>query len=622
MDKLLDIKDFQPYSSVSDTDRILMVKGSTGTDACITIGLFKTFISNKLLLPSIKDGIWFIGDKSTGVNAVGKTPIIRDNIWWIWDGNNNDYVSTGQAVNSDFILTKEAVEGVFTGNVIGHHHLEYTVPTLDNEPSESTLTWSDQSDNLYSFYIGQLCRIPDSSQESGYKFYQLYDIKDGKAIWGEISGSSSGVGKVYPNTINGEIFNDYANNIAFGKNAHAEGQETNATGARAHAQGYLTKVFAADAHAEGRETWCLGAQGHSEGFFSIAYGANSHVEGRAVGGYPYAPLTKTILALKDEEFIRTLYDNVDYFYVSDKAILVSDKLFEDFIIHAAFGERSHVEGTNNICFDNSSHVEGFNNRCGNMITGHGYALIHNANHVEGKDNYIGGTLDYTYSIHVEGNNNEFKGKYDYPTHAIHIEGQYNSIPLLTEGTSSCNGAHLGGEYSKILGGRSTFAHGYNLSVKNNYEASFGKFNASEVDGKPVLFSYGIGTSDANRKNAISVFSDGSVYIPNLIGVTGVDEKLKELENKLNEGLTSLQNKIIGIYDKLSVGDITSLVFVINDVMIITNRIDASVNSDNLVVNDEKFIFADGDLSFNSNEGYLTGAVSENGNLIFTTTINN
>lgn len=690
-EKRLDIKDFQPYSSVSDNDKVLMAKGGTGTDASITIALLRTILTNGIK-PEIKDGVWYIGGVSTGVSAGtvqlrlgengieyrysdndewamlitvpklqepavniaeelrthpckvsenytwmiwdavnkvytdtgiparGHSPIIRDMIWWVWDEEKSDYVSTGQAVNDTFVLTKEDVEGVFVGNVVGHHHLEYTVPTIDSVPTDTTLTWTDSDNNLYMFYVGQLCRVADSSSDNGYKFYQLYDIKDGAAVWGEISGGG-GVGKTYKSVYpNGEIFNDYANNIAFGQYAHAEGRETNATGPRAHAEGYQTKVFAADAHGEGRETWCLGAQGHVEGFYSISYGANSHVEGTAYDTDRETPSTKVILATKDEEFIRSLYDNTDYFSVSDEALIISDKFFEDYIIHAAFGERSHVEGTNNACFDNSSHVEGFENRCGNMITGHGYALTHNANHVEGQYNYIGGTLEYTYSIHIEGNNNEFRGNYNYPTHAIHIEGQYNTIPLLTEGTSSCNGAHLGGEYSKIIGGRSTFAHGYNISVRNDYETSFGKYNASEVDGKQVIFSYGVGTSDTDRKNAISVFLDGSVSIPNLIGYDSVsDEKISELRSELEAKLNAINDKMIGIYNKLSTEDITSPVFVINDTLVITERIDANVSETELTINNEKFVYNGGDLSYSSTDGYLTNAEYDNGNLIFKST---
>ena len=688
-EKRLDIKDFQPYSSVSDNDKVLMAKGGTGTDASITIALLRTILTDGIK-PEIKDGVWYIGGVSTGVSAGavqlrlgengieyrysdndewamlitvsklqepavniaeelrthpckvsenytwmiwdavnkvytdtgisarGRSPIIRDMIWWVWDEEKGDYVSTGQAVNDTFVLTKEDVEGVFVGNVVGHHHLEYTVPTIDSVPTDTTLSWTDSDNNLYMFFVGQLCRVPDITSEKGYKFYQLYDIKDGKAVWGEISGSGNGVGRSNPTYPGAEYFNDYINNKADGPYAHAEGRETNATGPRAHAEGYLTKVFAADAHAEGRKTWSLAAQGHAEGFYSIAYGANSHVEGCAYDTDISSPATRIILATEDEEIIRNLYARE--FIPFDKVLNVPDSFFEKYIIHASFGERSHVEGTNNVCLDNSSHVEGFCNRCGNMITSHSHVMVHNANHIEGQYNYIGGTLEYTYSIHVEGYNNEFRGKYDYPTHAVHIEGRYNTIPLLTDGVSSCNGAHLGGEYSKILGGRSTFAHGYNLSVKNNYEVAFGKFNASQVSGKSVLFSYGIGTSEFDRKNAISVFEDGSVEIPNLIGFDkGIKRKLDYLENKLTETINTFNSQIINIYNKISNGDITSPVFVLNDTLIITNRINTVITDTDLAINDEMFIFTDGDLSYNSNDGYLINAKYKSGNLIFEST---
>ena len=675
-EKRLDIKDFQPYSSVSDNDKVLMAKGGTGTDASITIALLRTILTNGIK-PEIKDGVWYIGGVSTGVSAGavqlrlgengieyrysdndewamlitvsklqepavniaeelrthpckvsenytwmiwdavnkvytdtgisarGRSPIIRDMIWWVWDEEKGDYVSTGQAVNDTFVLTKEAVEGVFVGNIVGHHHLEYTVPTIDSVPTDTTLTWTDSDNNLYMFYVGQLCRVADSSSDNGYKFYQLYDIKDGAAVWGEISGGG-GVGKTYKSVYpNGEIFNDYANNIALGQYAHAEGRETNATGPRAHAEGYKTKVFAADAHAEGRKTWCLAAQGHAEGFYSMAFGSNSHVEGCAYDTDISSPATRIILATEDEEIIRKLYANE--FIPFDKVLNVPDSFFEKYIIHASFGERSHVEGTNNICLDNSSHVEGFCNRCGNMITSHSHVMVHNANHIEGQYNYIGGTLEYTYSIHVEGYNNEFRGKYDYPTHAVHIEGRYNTIPLLTDGVSSCNGAHLGGEYSKILGGRSTFAHGYNLSVKNNYEVAFGRFNASQVSGKSVLFSYGIGTSEYDRKNAISVFEDGSVEIPNLITPTeGLDEKVVQLEKIISDNYETLSSKITGILNLLSTDNIDKKAFVVADSLIITYKVDAYVEEDTLTINDVDFYVEGNNLIYESKvRAYVT-----------------
>ena len=64
---------------------------------------------------------------------------------------------------------------------------EYIIPTLDSAPTSSTLTFTDNGATR-SFKIGYMCRVADSSAEHGYKFYQLYNISNGKATWGEISG--------------------------------------------------------------------------------------------------------------------------------------------------------------------------------------------------------------------------------------------------------------------------------------------------------------------------------------------------------------------------------------------------------------------------------------------------
>lgn len=693
-EKRLDIKDFQPYSSVSDNDKVLMAKGGTGTDASITIALLRTILTNEIK-PEIKDGVWYIGGVSTGVsagavqlrlgengieyrysdndewamlitvsklqepavniaeelrthpckvsenytwmiwNAVnkvytdtgisarGRSPIIRDMIWWVWDEEKGDYVSTGQAVNDTFVLTKEAVEGVFVGNIVGHHHLEYTVPTIDIVPTDTTLTWTDSDNNLYMFYVGQLCRVADLSSDNGYKFYQLYDIKDGAAVWGEISGGG-GVGKTYESRYpNGEIFNDYVSNIALGQYAHAEGRETNATGPRAHAEGYQTKVFAADAHAEGRETWCLGAQGHVEGFYSISYGANSHVEGCAYGGYPYAPLTKTILAIKDEEFIRTLYANTDYFLTYlDKTLFINDKFYEDFIFHGSFGERNHVEGVNNSVLCNTSHVEGFNNTVGNSITRHGANSVHHAAHVEGSYNEFVESGAQS-SIHIEGSYNSIIETSStiinedgsiyityYDATGSHVEGCHNVISAYDKSNDSRQKAiasHVGGSNCTITKASYAFAHGYGLSIANDYEASFGKYNLSYINGKKIIFSVGIGSSDEKRENAISIFEDGSVSIPKLEGgsiseqidnaFNPLSNKLNNYYNELNKRLENLENAIKDITSVISMLHPELKVYVVGDKIIMTNLIDAIVSNDLLEINDSETNVIDDTLVF-------------------------
>ena len=69
---------------------------------------------------------------------------------------------------------------------------EYIIPTLSAAPTESTLTFTDDDGEARSFRIGHMARVADSDSGHGYKFYQLYDLTSGKAVWGEISGEGGG----------------------------------------------------------------------------------------------------------------------------------------------------------------------------------------------------------------------------------------------------------------------------------------------------------------------------------------------------------------------------------------------------------------------------------------------
>lgn len=53
---------------------------------------------------------------------------------------------------------------------------------LSAEPTESTTTHTVNGVSV-AYQIGELVRVPDSESETGYKFYQLHAITDGKAIW-------------------------------------------------------------------------------------------------------------------------------------------------------------------------------------------------------------------------------------------------------------------------------------------------------------------------------------------------------------------------------------------------------------------------------------------------------
>lgn len=59
---------------------------------------------------------------------------------------------------------------------------DYIVPTLEQEPTENTLTWKDGKYN-HSFSIGDFVRV---IIDSDIKLYRLIDIKENKASWKEV----------------------------------------------------------------------------------------------------------------------------------------------------------------------------------------------------------------------------------------------------------------------------------------------------------------------------------------------------------------------------------------------------------------------------------------------------
>lgn len=77
----------------------------------------------------------------------------------------------------------------------------------------------------------------------------------------------------------GEIFNDYANNVASGQYSHAEGQNSIASGQASHSEGYKGNAIGICSHAEGYNSYVFGAYAHGEGCDCNANGLASHAEG-------------------------------------------------------------------------------------------------------------------------------------------------------------------------------------------------------------------------------------------------------------------------------------------------------------------------------------------------------
>lgn len=95
----------------------------------------------------------------------------------------------------------------------------------------------------------------------------------------------------------------------YAKNAHAEGQETQAGmedgsgGSASHAEGYLSKALVWTSHAEGNNTEASGENGsHAEGWETKAKGRASHAEGRNVEAKGEASHASGFYTIADKDY--------------------------------------------------------------------------------------------------------------------------------------------------------------------------------------------------------------------------------------------------------------------------------------------------------------------------------
>lgn len=110
-----------------------------------------------------------------------------------------------------------------------------------------------------------------------------------------------------------EIFNDYENNSASGKYAHAEGCDTIASGHRSHAEGWHVTAYGRESHAEGYRTEALGECSHAEGQFSVASELSSHAEGQSTTANAYASHSEGMgtLASSPQQHVQGKYNIED-----------------------------------------------------------------------------------------------------------------------------------------------------------------------------------------------------------------------------------------------------------------------------------------------------------------------
>lgn len=166
------------------------------------------------------------------------------------------------------------------------------------------------------------------------------------------------------------------NTRATGENSVSIGKETQATGNRSFATGFKTVSSGTNSVAIGNASQATGHHSMAVGSLVTSYGSCSHAEGQSTNN-----IDTNSLASKD---------NIINYWKTKK-------------VSVAYGDRSHVEGQDNLVTGSNSHAEGQNN----LVTGA-------ASHAEGNHNEASGVIS-----HAEGNytiaasNNQ------------HVQGTYN-----------------------------------------------------------------------------------------------------------------------------------------------------------------------------------------------------
>lgn len=322
--------------------------------------------------------------------------------------------------------------------------------------------------------------------------------------------------------------------MTYGNSSHAEGENTNAYGPASHAEGIGTFATNNGSHAEGYQTQAgssIGGLAHAEGCQTQALGQDSHAEGdntisgahasHAEGEYTYA-FGRASHAEGGSKY--TYYLNISGSNVDKRIGAYWNNLGSDNRFSITYGVYSHTEGFNTVTLGAYSHAEGNNNityGIGSHVEGINNIGDGQASHVEGEANRAGvgshaeGFMTYAQRGHTEG----------YATYSYASDGHAEGDNTVVGGSAG----HAEGEASKVYSraghaeginsvayGQGSHSEGTGTLTYNEAEHANGKYNISHhgdlTTDKLSTFSIGIGTSNTNRKNAVTVMQNGDFYL--------------------------------------------------------------------------------------------------------------
>lgn len=315
---------------------------------------------------------------------------------------------------------------------------------------------------------------------------------------------------VFVNEFGGEIFNDFENNMAYGKNSHAEGANTQS----------------------GHKGYKMSSVNTSNSDYVVITVNDSTLDEKAIDRYVKGD--RIIFEGEDHwvdrliidsissnnngnSVITAIIDNVKSSYKHDFINADSFKLAEDdyygdenwlCVAKKDYGQNilqyhsNHSEGEDTYAIGRSSHAEGRKT----LAKG-------NHGHSEGRETEAG------YAAHSEGYGSKALGKF---SHAENHNCQSNGRSSHAEGAASiANGlaAHAEGQ-GTIAYGRGTHTEGLKTIAYTDYQHVEGKYNIEDNESR-YLHIAGNGEGDNNRSNAYTLDWNGNAWHQGTVEASGI-----------------------------------------------------------------------------------------------------
>jgi len=299
------------------------------------------------------------------------------------------------------------------------------------------------------------------------------------------------------------------NSVADGIAAHAEGTSTEASKDNAHAEGQLTKAKEVYSHAEGYSTNALSAATHAEGYQTSANGLAAHAEGKsttATGDTAHAEglSTTASAAQAHAEGNTTTASGVDSHAEGNNTKAQGAASHSEGTTTTAVTANAHAEGLTSKASGNASHAEGNTTTAsGDNAHAEGHFTVASGidSHAEGN-----ATTASTTNAHAEGQSTQANATAAHAEGGLSVAGGIASHAEGSATTASGVASHAEGT-STVASTANSHTEGLGTKVSNTEEHASGKYNATEAG---QIFSIGIGTSDAARKNAMCFSTSGTV----------------------------------------------------------------------------------------------------------------